>query len=256
MVLKVVKYILLDVLKSKFINGYLLFLLLLSFGLFSFTDDTSKGILGVGNIILLVVPLISLIFTGISIYNSTDFIRLLLTQPIGRSTIFFSQFTGITLALLYAFIIGAGIPVMIYCNGEMMLMMMLTGMLLTVIFSSLAFFISLKITDKVKGIGALMLVWLYFVVIYDGLMLLAIKAMSDYPVENYSMILALLNPVDMCRILMMFSMDISALMGLTGAVLQQYLGTLTGKVVIYFSLLLWMAVPLLFSLVKFKTKDF
>lgn len=247
---------LLDVLKSKFINGYLIILLMLSFGLFSFTDDSSKGILGVGNIILLIVPLVSIIFTGISIYNSTDFIRLLLTQPISRGTIFFSQFIGITTALLYAFVLGAGIPVLIYCSGEMITVIMLTGILLTITFSAIAFYISLLIGDKVKGIGTLMLTWLYFVVIYDGLMLLAIKAMSDYPVEQYSMVLTLLNPVDMCRILIMFSMDISALMGLTGAVLQQYLGTLTGKVIIYASLAVWILVPLFLASVKFKKKDF
>lgn len=254
--LKVVKYMLLDVLKSKFINGYMLFLMLLSFGLFSFTDDTTKGILGVGNIILLVIPLICIIFTGISIYNSPDFIRLLLTQPIGRSTIYFGQFIGIVSALIYAFVIGAGIPIVIYCSGDIILVIMLIGILLTLIFTSVAFFISLLVQDKVKGIGLLMLTWLYFTVIFDGILLFVVKSMSEYPIEQYSMILSLLNPIDMCRILLMFSLDISVLMGLTGAVLNLYLGTFIGKLIIYICLLFWFLIPLYIGKKIFIKKDF
>jgi Cu-processing system permease protein len=80
--------------------------------------------------------------------------------------------------------------------------------------------------------------------------------MSEYPVEQYSMVLALLNPVDMCRILVMFSFDISALMGLTGTVLQNWLGTAGGQAVIYASLMLWILVPFLIARRIFLTKDF
>jgi Cu-processing system permease protein len=229
---------------------------MLSFGLFNFTGDSTKGILGVSNLILLIIPMVSIIFTGISIYNATDFMRLLLTQPVGRTSIFLSHFIGICMALLYAFVIGVGIPVLFYCNRDIAMVIMLSGIILTIIFTSLSFYISLLIDEKVKGIGTLLLTWLYFAVIYDGLVLLIIKSMSDYPVEQYSMILALLNPIDMCRILIMFSIDISALMGLTGAVLQEYLGTATGKLAIYASLLLWVLIPLLQATFLFRKKDF
>jgi Cu-processing system permease protein len=254
--IKVFTYILLDVLRSRFVNGYLLVTLLLSFGLFYFTNDADKGILGMSNIILLLVPVVCIIFTSTTIYNSTDFFRLLLTQPVSRSTVYSGHFLALASALLYAFIVGAGVPLILYSAGDKIFPVMLSGIVLTLVFTSLSYLICTRINDKVKGIGASLFAWLYFVVIYDGLMLLVIRAMSEYPVEQYSMVLALLNPVDMCRILVMFSFDISALMGLTGTVLQNWLGTAGGQAVIYASLMLWILVPFLIARRIFLTKDF
>lgn len=254
--IKVVKYILSSILTSRFINGYLVFLFLLSFGLFGFTNDTEKGMLGISNIILLLVPLVCIIFTSINLYNSTDFLRLLLIQPVSRSAVFISYYIAVACSLLYAFIIGVGIPIIFFSGGEKVFVILSTGILLTLVFTSLAFLLGFYITDKVKGIGLSLFSWLYFIVIYDGIMLLIVQAMSDYPVEQYSIALALLNPVDMCRILIMFCFDVSALMGLTGVVLQTYLGTVGGQLIIYGSLLLWIIIPLLLARRTFIRKDF
>jgi Cu-processing system permease protein len=145
---------------------------------------------------------------------------------------------------------------MIYSGGEKVLMLMISGIMLTIIFTSIAFLVSLSISDKVKGMGTVLFLWLYFTLIYDGIMLLFVRAMTDYPVEQYTLLLTMLNPVDMCRILIMFSMDISVLMGLTGAVLQEYIGTFTGKMLIYGTLLLWAVIPVLWSSRIFNRKDF
>lgn len=254
--IKVVRYVLTGILTSRFINGYLAFLFLLSFGLFGFTNDAQKGLLGVGNIVLLVVPLVCIIFTTTNLYNSTDFLRLLLIQPLSRATIFTSYYIAVACSLLYAFIIGVGIPIILYSGGEYVFVVLSAGVILTLIFTSLAFLISFYLSDKVKGIGLSLFIWLYFIVIYDGIMLLIIQAMSDYPVEQYSIALALLNPVDMSRILIMFSFDISALMGLTGTVLQMYLGTMGGKLIIYGCMLLWIVIPFWWARRIFIRKDF
>lgn len=254
--IKVVKYVLTGIITSRFITGYLAFLFLLSFGLFAFTNDPEKGLLGVGNIVLLLVPLVCIIFTTTNLYNATDFLRLLLIQPLSRATVFTSYYIAVTCSLLYAFIIGVGIPIILFSGGESVFIVLSTGITLTLVFTSLAFLLSFQLTDKVKGIGMALFVWLYFIVIYDGIMLLIIQAMSDYPVEQYSIALALLNPVDMSRILMMFSFDISVLMGLTGTVLQTYLGTLGGKLIIYASMLLWVLVPFVWARKIFIRKDF
>jgi Cu-processing system permease protein len=254
--LKTIKYIAIDILKSRFINAYLFFLFMLSMGLFYFTDDPEKGILGVSNVILVLVPLVCIIFTTTNIYNSVDFIRLLLTQPVSRATVFFSHYIAIVSSLLYAFILGTGIPVLLYSGGSQVLTILFTGVIITIVFSSVSFLISWKVKDRVKGIGLNLFTWLYFIAIYDGLMMIIIKAMSDYPVEQYTILLALLNPIDMCRILVMFTLDISALMGLTGTVLQAYLGTVAGTLIIYTSLLLWVLVPLFISRRIFLRRDF
>lgn len=49
-----------------------------------------------------------------------------------------------------------------------------------------------------------------------------IQLLTDYPLEKATLTLVLLNPVDLGRILMLMQLDISALMGYTGAFFQQF----------------------------------
>ncbi len=231
-------------------------LFLLGMGLFNITDDSEKGVLAVSNVTLIIIPLVGMVFTITHMYNSTDFIRLLLTQPINRNLVFMSQYIATTLSLIYAFVVGIGLSLILFTDGSFAMQIMLNGIFLSVIFSSLSFLIATVINEKVKGMGVSILICMYFLALYDGILLILIKAMSDYPIEKYSIALALLNPVDLCRILMMFSMDISALMGITGAVMQLYLGTLLGKFLIYSVLLIWSFLPIWIARRKFAIKDF
>jgi len=250
------QYILLDNLKNRFVIGYLTLLLAASTGLLFLSQDADKGILGISNIVLLMVPLVSSIYSGISLYNSADFTRLLLTQPLTRMQIFFANFLAVGLTMVTVFVIGIGIPMIVFSSGEKVFTILITGIALSMIFPALSTLVCLSVTDKVRGIGAVLFLWLYFAVVYDGILLFFIRMMSDYPIERYALLLTLLNPVDLCRILIMFSMDISALMGLTGVVLQEFMGTGLGKTVIYLTLFLWLFLPTLFAARLFFKKDF
>ena len=63
------------------------------------------------------------------------------------------------------------------------------------------------------------------------------------------------NPIDLSRIIILLRLDVSALMGYTGAVFKLFLGDLTGFFVAFGSLLLWILIPLGISLRKFIKKD-
>lgn len=114
---RIVKFIILDILKNKIVLVYTILLAVLSWGVFSLEDNSSKGILTLLNVILLTVPLVSVIFSTIYLYNSAEFIELLLSQPIRRSKIWWSLFFGLSLSLLLSFMLGAGIPILI-CPGR------------------------------------------------------------------------------------------------------------------------------------------
>ena len=92
---KIVKYVITDILRNKIVLVYTLFLLAASFSVFSLEDNSSKGLLSLLNIILIVVPLVSIIFATIYVYNSAEFIELLVSQPLKRKTIWLSLFTGL-----------------------------------------------------------------------------------------------------------------------------------------------------------------
>jgi Cu-processing system permease protein len=252
---KIIKYVMVDILRSRIILAYTVFLLAISLSLFNLEDNASKGLLSLLNIILLIVPLVSLIFSTIYMYNAAEFIELLVSQPIKRNRIILSLYIGLCLSLLLAFLVGAGLPVILLNGSKTAWVMLLTASALTLIFSALAVLGSVITRDKAKGIGIAILLWLYFSLLYDGILLLTMFQLADYPLEKPMMFACALNPVDLGRIMVLLQMDISALMGYTGALYQKFFGSSFGILLSSALLILWFIVPLFFAVRKFQRKD-
>lgn len=252
---KLIKYVVLDILRSKIVAIYTLFLFFISFGVFQMDDSSSKGMLSLLNLILFIVPLISILFSTIYLYNSAEFIELLVSQPIKRSSIWLSLFIGISGSLVLSFLLGAGIPILIFSADEAGYSLVLVGSLLTSAFVSLAFLAAVITRDKAKGIGTSIFLWLYFALIFDGMVLFFLFQFADYPLEKAMVFISALNPIDLSRILILLKMDIAALMGYTGAVFKDFFGTQVGLLIAFIVLISWTAIPFLISLSKFKKKD-
>ncbi len=253
--MRITKHALYDILRNRFVLFYALFLLVISFSLFSLDSDPGKAVLSLLNIVLMVVPLVSIIFTTIYFFNSYEFIELLLSQPIDRKVIFFSEFLAICLAMSVAYLVGVGVPVLVMTGDPGSLYLVIAGLLLTWVFVSLAFAASVSTRDKAKGIGIALLFWFYFGLIYDGFMLYVIYSFSDYPIERLTLAMVSLNPVDLARIMILLKLDISALMGYTGAFLKNFFGTNLGIVYSISLLLVWIVIPLLYAIRRFLRKD-
>jgi len=253
--LKISKYVLYDILRNKVMIAYTLFLFVVSMSFFQMEENSSKAVLSLLNIVLIVVPLISLVFSTIHWYNSYEFIELMLTQPISRKKVLVSEYTGISSSLVTAFLIGTGIPVMIYNFDSTGISLIVIGTLLTFIFTSIAFLASVKSKDKARGIGIALLLWFYFALIFDGLLLLVLFTFSDYPMEKFTLLLSSLNPVDLGRIYIMLHMDVSALMGYTGAVYKDFFGSGTGMLFTLGIMTIWACVPFWLALRSFNKKD-
>lgn len=253
--LKVSKYVLYDILKSKIILGYTLFLFIITFSMFQMEENSSKAMLSLLNIVLIVLPLVSMIFTTIHYYNSYEFIELMSSQPMSRTRIILSEFAGVSISLLAAFLIGVGVPVLLFAANDTGFALLFTGVALTLVFTSIAFFASVVARDKARGIGFVLLLWFYFALIYDGLVLLILFSFSDYPLEKITLLLTALNPIDLGRIFIMLKMDVSALMGYTGALYKDFFGSGTGMLFTAGIMLLWTVLPLWLAVRKFRKKD-
>ena len=251
----ITKFVIADILKNRIILFYALILGVFSWSIFSLEDNTSKGIMSLLNIILLTVPLVSIIFSNIYMYNSSEFIELLVSQPIQRKTIWLSLFTGLVVSMNMAFIIGVGIPVFIFVPDMTGLFIVITGMLITTIFISIAMLCSILSRDKARGIGIAIMTWLFLTLIYDGLVLFMMFQFSDYPIEKPMVIVSALNPIDLARIMVLLQVDVTALMGYTGAIFKHIFGTSFGLIVSFGFMILWIVIPFLISLKKFKNKD-
>jgi len=252
---KIIKYVIIDILRNKIVLAYTLFLLIISLSIFNLEDNSSKGLLSLLNIILIIVPLVCMLFSAIYVYNSSEFLELLVSQPLKRRSIWVSLFAGLACSLTIAFFIGAGIPILLYEATATGFMMLTSGLLLSVIFVSIAMLAAVITRDKAKGIGVTILLWLYFALIFDGLVLFILFQFADYPLEKAMIGISGLNPIDVSRIIILLNLDESALMGYTGAVFKNFFGTQPGMILAFFVLLLWAILPLWLSVRRFGRKD-
>src|SRR6188472_1980965 len=135
---KIVKYVIVDILRNKIMLGYTIFLLVISLSVFNLEDNAAKGLLNLLNVVLIIVPLISIIFSTIYIYNSSEFIELLVSQPLKRKNIWLSLFSGLSTSLVVSFFIGSGLPILYYEPSPTGIIMILIGCMLSVIFVAIA----------------------------------------------------------------------------------------------------------------------
>jgi len=259
--LKIIKYSFLDLVKSRWSYIYLLFYFLLGIVLLFLNHDIGKAIITLMNIIIILVPLISTIFGVMYYYDSREFTELLLALPIKRSSIFLGQYFGLAVSLSTSLVIGLGIPFLFYGLLQTniilhFLLLLMVGVFLTFIFSALSYCIGLRNENKIKGFGYAILLWLFLAVIYDGILLTILILFGDYPLENITLFGTLLNPIDLSRILILLKLDISALLGYTGAVFKKFFGNSGGAIVSFLILILWTVIPILILTKIAKKKDF
>ena len=252
---KLFKYVFIDIVKNKIVLFYTLSLLIISLSIFNISETSEKAVISLLNIELIVLPLICGVFATIYFYNSAEFIEVLVAQPLRRKAIFRSILFGLVSALSLAFLAGVGIPLMLYAPDKTSLIFLLSGVALTAAFTAFALVAAVFTKDKAKGIGVTILLWFYFTLIYDGLVLFILFQFSDYPIENYMIVMSCLNPVDLVRILILLKIDIAAIMGYTGALFKDFFGSYTGITISATVLIAWFVIPAWIAIRKFKRKD-
>jgi Cu-processing system permease protein len=250
-----------SLLRGKWVIGYTLIFLLLTDSLLRFGGGGAETLLSLSNVMLLFVPLVSMIYGILYIYQSREFVELLLTQPINRSVLYWGLFLGISTPLMAAFIVGAILPLgwhgILLLDGPASFMVLGLGGVLTLIFASLGFVLGLMFyEDRIKGFGFTIVIWLFLAILYDGLVLMLVFMFGDYPLEQFVIGVSMLNPIDMARIMVMLEFDVSALMGYTGAVFNRFFGSAMGMLMASGMLAVWLALPMWFGLRVFEKKDF
>ena len=245
-----------DLVRSKLFVGYTLLLLIIGSGVVYIGRDDAKAIASLLNVVLLIVPLVSIIIGTIYFYNSMEFMELLLTQPLKRSSIFKAEYYGVSFVLSLSFLIGIGIPLFTIGISIISSLLLLTGVVLTFIFVGISYLISVVDKDKTRSVAYSLIIWLFLSVIYDGLILILSFIFIDYPIENIVLVLTAFNPIDLSRILIILNLDLSALMGFTGASFDKIFGDFKGVTIASVMLLMWVIIPYTLALKKYKKRDF
>jgi len=249
-----------DVLRSRWLIGYALFFIVVTDVLLRFGSG-EKALLSLVNVVLFVTPLVTLVFATVYQYNSREFIELLLAQPVKRRQLFGGLYLGVALPLSVVFIVSVGIPVIVHRADNPVAIGTLGALLgigfaLTAVFTAIAFLVVARIDDRMKGLGAAIVLWLMFALLYDGVVLLLVMVFADHPLERPLLALMALNPIDLARVALLLRFDVSALLGYTGAVMRQFFGGAAGLTIASSALAVWVAIPLVLAFRGFDRKDF
>ena len=253
--IEIARYLSLDLLKNKAIIGSLLLFAAISWGLFFIEHQPEKVLLMLMQITLLLIPLITLIFSCIYYYNSYEFTVLLLSNPIKRNAVIQAFFIALCIVFSIVYTLGIGLPLLLYSPTPESFILIASGNLLLWIFVGLALFISTMVKDKVKGIGLVLILWAFFAFLFDGLLIMLMYQFGAYPIEKLILALTFLNPIDISRISVIMQTDASAMMGLSGAVFVDFFGSIRGITISFISLLLWIILLYTGSVRNFRKND-
>ncbi len=245
-----------DIVRGKWFIAYTVLLFALIYAVLMFSFETSQAVVGVMNLVIFIVPAVGLFFTSMYYYSRREFMEFILSQPVSRTFVYFSFYMAMTLAMIFSFILGVSVPMFIQGFIPEAIKMSLWGVLLNMIFVAISLMVSVLTDDRVRGLGTVLLLWFFFTIFYDAVLTAIIIYFRDYPIEKFIPFVIAINPVDDFRISTLLSTDIAAMLGYSGAVIKHFFGRFFGVLYVTFLQALWVVVPFLVGLWKFRKKDF
>ena len=249
-----------DVGRRRWLVAYGLFYLIVTDVLFRFGGTGGRALVSLTNVVLGLVPLVSIVFGTMYLYHAREFIQMMLAQPVGRRALFIGLYGGLAVPLAGSFLVGVGLPLAWHGGATdavtPTVVLLATGTALSLIFTGLAFVVALACRDRATGLAVSILIWLTATVLYDGVVLLAVVMFADYPLEQPLIAGMLANPVDLGRVLLLLQFDLGALAGYTGAVFERFFGGIQGSLWAAAALAAWVGAPFGIGLRLFLRKDF
>lgn len=258
---KFIKYSFIDLIQSYWTILYFVFFLVVTSVILYFSADMTKSIVSMMNIVLVLIPLVSIVFGAIYYYNSREFTELLLAQPVKRRSLILGQYMGLSLSLSLSFAAGVLIPFMlkgIFSSEHLpdFILILLAGIVLSFSMTAIAYTTALRHENKILGFGISLFIWFFLAVLYDGLILILLILFKEYPTDSLAIVMTFLNPIDLSRVMIMLGLDIAALMGYTGALFLKFFGSATGIAISLFSMLCWIVLPSILMVRIARNKDF
>ncbi len=230
-------------------------------GYVGFQDFRRTGA-SIVSLVLYLVPILALMMGTFAFVSSREYLDLVVTQPIARWKIILGKYLG---ALLSFFIsTGAGfgvagviIAIRIGAEGSMRFAsVVLLSFLLGAVFLSLSFLLSILLRRRQAAVGMSVLVWFFFVIFYDLIMMASAVFLSYRTLKTSLLVGLLFNPVDMVRVTSLIVVGGESVFGAAGVVAVKLLGSMGALVGLSLVLiLLWVALPLFISIKIFEKQN-
>ena len=250
-----------DLTRSRWLLAYAGGLWAITEALFLFGGTGEQVVLSLLNATLLLVPLVALVFGTARVHASREFTELLLAQPLARRSVFLGLYLGMALPLCGAFLAGIALPMVLHARGSgaplaALLLLALAGTALTLAFVALAMLIALGVDDRLRAMAGALGAWVALTILYDGAVLALVSLLGDSSLERPVLLLMLGNPVDLARVLVLSSLDATALLGYTGALFRRLFGSSLGPAIASLALTAWTVIPVLLARRRFLRRDF
>jgi Cu-processing system permease protein len=201
--------------------------------------------------VLYVVPLVALTMGTLSFTSEKSASELLFSQPVTKSEVLLGKFFGLFASILSATLIGFGLAgVIIATNagteGSLRYPAFVGfSLLLALIFLSLSALVSVICRRQSKAFGVALVVWFFFVLLYDLLVIGATFLFKERTANLFIFGSLFGNPVDMVRVASLMTLNGNDIFGAGGAALLRFLGGETlSMVLLLIALILWIAAPL------------
>ena len=217
-------------------------------------SSVANTIVSLSSLNVFLLPLIALLLAYNAIVGEDEdgTLLLLLTYPLTKAELLVGKLLGHTSILAISTIIGFGsASLMIAFFAEQVDLIallnafgifILSAILLGMVFISLSYLISSWVAEKSKAAGLALIVWFFFVLIYDmGLLGLLVATEGQVQAEVFPYLL-LFNPTDIFRLINLVNFETNGT-GLLSIASQESF-SLIGLI---FSMLLWIILPLLLA---------
>lgn len=256
---KIAAFQLVDILRSRWLLGYAIFFLAATELLLRFGGDATRAVVSLTSILLFIVPLAAIVFATIYVHRAREFIELLLAQPVGRGAMFAGTYGAMAVSLSAGVVLGVGMPFAVRGGAGVAgaaAVLVATAVALTFVFAGAGVALALRTDDRLRAFGMALGGWACAALVYDAVLLVLATALAGAPLERPLLVATLANPIDLARVVMLMHLDISALMGYTGASFTRFFAASSGTGIAAASLAAWAAGPALLGARLFRRKDF
>jgi len=213
------------------------------------------------SLVLYLIPLVALMMGTQSFLTSADD-EMLFAQPISRGEILLGKLLGLFAAIVTATFVGFGVGGLIIATqtdandfvGYPVFVAL--SLVLSLVFLSLSMLGAIACGRRTKAYGVALLVWFFFVIFYDLLVLGGSLLFKERTANLFIFASLFGNPVDMVRVAGLLSLKGGEIFGAAGAALLKFLGgEMQGIFALILALLFWIFAPLFISLGLLKRQD-
>ncbi len=220
----------------------------------------STTIASLSSLSVFIIPLIALLLCYDSFVGEQESgtLLLLLTYPISRGQLLLGKFIGQGCIISLATLLGFGSAALLLAmNGNVaevfsaFSLFIVSSSLLGLSFIVLAYIISLVATEKSKAAGIALLLWLFFVLAFD-LVLLGLLVGTENGLTQQGLVQVMMfNPADLFRLINLSALSSSDVNGVLAVAINSDFSPFT----LIMIMLCWIAIPLFFAQLIFTKKS-